>query len=91
MLQNNLLAVKGRLLEMMFEQYRDMNTDSVTGVDYQEFYLEFKSTLKDIQNIDTLNDLEVFLEEYGMNDMDNRMSFPNLVAEAYKDSITTKP
>ena len=83
MLQNQLLAVKGRLLEMMFEQYRDMNT-SESGIDYQEFYLEFKSTLKDIQNIDTLNDLEIFCEEYGMNDMDNGMSFPNLVKEAYK-------
>jgi len=83
MLQNKLLAIKGRLLEMMFEQYRDMNTDE-KGVDYQEFYLEFKSTLKDIQNIDTLNDLEVLCEEYGMNDLDNGMSFPNLVKEAYE-------
>lgn len=91
MLQNNLLAIKGRLLEMMFEQYRDMNTDSVTGVDYETLYDEFQGPLNDIRRITSIDSLEVFLEEYGMNDIDNGMSFPNLVAEAYKDSIKTKP
>ena len=91
MLRNKLLEIKGRLLEMMFEQYRDMNTDSVTGVDYETLYDEFQGPLNDIRRITSIDSLEVFLEEYGMNDMDNGMSFPNLVAEAYKDSITTKP
>ena len=91
MLQNKLIEIKGRLLEMMFEQYRDMNTDSVTGVDYETLYDEFQGPLNDIRRITSIDSLEVFLEEYGMNDMDNGMSFPNLVAEAYKDSITTKP
>ena len=83
MLQNQILAIKGKLLEMMCAQYLDMNTEA-EGINYQEFYLEFKPTLKSIQSIDTLDDLEKFCEEYGLNDMDNDMSFPNLVKEAYK-------
>ena len=83
MLQNKLLEIKGRLIEMTFEMYRDMNTDE-TGTDYQEFYLEFKTHLKDIQNIDNLNDLEVFCEEMGFNDIEGEFSFPNIVKEAYK-------
>ena len=42
MLQNKLVEIKGRLLEMMFEMYRDMNTDE-TGIDYAEFYSEIQS------------------------------------------------
>lgn len=84
MLQNKLLEIKGRLIEMTFEMYRDMNTDE-TGTDYQEFYLEFKSHLKDIQNIDTLNDLEIFCEGMGFNDeITNPFSFPAFVKMAYE-------
>ena len=84
MLQNKLLEIKGRLIEMMFEMYRDMNTDE-TGTDYQEFYLEIKSHLKDIQNIDTLNDLEVYCEGMGFNDeITGPFSFPTLVKLAYE-------
>ena len=84
MLQNKLLEIKGRLIEMTFEMYRDMNTDE-TGVDYQEFYLQFKYHLKDIQNIDTLNDLEVFCESMGFNDeITNPFSFPAFVKLAYE-------
>ena len=84
MLQNKLLEIKGRLIEMTFEMYRDMNTDE-TGIDYQEFYLEFKTHLKDIQNIDTLNDLEVFCESMGFNDeITNPFSFPSFVKQAYE-------
>ena len=84
MLQNKLLEIKGRLIEMTFEMFRDMNTDE-TGVDYQEFYLEFKTHLKDIQNIDTLNDLETFCEGMGFNDeITNPFSFPTFVKMAYE-------
>ena len=84
MLQNKLLEIKGRLIEMTFEMFRDMNTDE-TGTDYQEFYLEFKTHLKDIQNIDTLNDLEVFCESMGFNDeITNPFSFPAFVKMAYE-------
>ena len=83
MLQNKLTYIKGQLLEMMFEQYKDMNT-SADGVDYEEFYQEFQSPLNEIRAINSLDELEVFCESWGMNDMDNGMSFPNLVKEAYK-------
>ena len=83
MLQNKLTEIKGRLLEMMFEQCRDMNTDS-DGINYEEFYLEIQSAIKDIQCITSLNVLEEYCEQYGLNDMDNAMSFPNLVKEAYE-------
>ena len=83
MLQNQIARIKGQLLEMMFEQYRDMNT-SEDGIDYETFYDEIQSTLNEIRGIHSLNELERFCEEYGMNDMDNAMSFPNLVKEAYK-------
>lgn len=83
MLQNQIQKIKGQLLEMMFEQYRDMNTNEL-GIDYETFYDEIQSTLNEIRGIHSLNELERFCEEYGMNDMDNAMSFPNLVKEAYK-------
>jgi hypothetical protein len=87
MLQNKLAAVKGQLLEMMFHQYLDMNTD-VQGnksiVDYSNFFEEIQSTINSIRNIKDLSDLEIFCEEFGLNDIDNQMSFPNLVKEAYE-------
>jgi hypothetical protein len=83
MLQNKLTEIKGRLLEMMFEMYRDMNSDE-TGINYEEFYLEFQSAIKDIQNITSLNLLEEYCEQYGLNDLDNPMSFPSLVKQAYE-------
>ena len=83
MLQNKLIEIKGKLLEMMFEQYRDMNTDE-KGIDYETFYDEIQSTLNEIRGIHSLNELERFCEEYGLNDMDNVMSFPNLVKQAYE-------
>lgn len=83
MLQNQITRVKGQLLEMMFEQYRDMNTDE-NGIDYESFYDEIQSTLNEIRGIHSLNELERFCEEYGMNDVDNGMSFPNLVKKAYE-------
>ena len=87
MLQNKLAAVKGQLLEMMFHQYLDMNTD-VQGnksiVDYSNFFEEIQSTINSIRNIKYLSDLEIFCEEFGLNDIDNEMSFPNLVKEAYE-------
>jgi hypothetical protein len=82
MLQSNLLAVKGKLLEYIFIMYKDMNTDE-RGVDYKEFYLESKMAIKEIGNIDTLNDLEKFCEDYGFNDVQGELAFPNLVKEAY--------
>lgn len=85
MLQNKIVEIKGRLLEMMFEQYRDMNTDE-RGVDYEEFYNEIQSSLNEIRAIHSLNELERFCESYGLNDEStNPMSFPALVAEAYKE------
>ena len=87
MLQNKLAAVKGQLLEMMFHQYLDMNTD-VQGnksiVDYSNFFEEIQSTINEIRGIKDLSDLEIFCEEFGLNDIDNQMSFPNLVKEAYE-------
>ena len=87
MLQNKLAAVKGQLLEMMFHQYLDMNTD-VQGkssiVDYSNFFEEIQSTINSIRNIKDLSGLEIFCEEFGLNDIDNKMSFPNLVKEEYE-------
>ena len=92
MLQNKLTAIKGRLLEMMFHQYLDMNTyekkeEGVTEIDYDNFYDEIQSTLNEIRGIHNLNDLELFCEGYGLNDMDNEMSFPNLVKEVYREEV----
>ena len=83
MLQNQIQTIKGKLLEMFFEQYRNMNTDE-NGIDYDTFYDEITSTVNEVRGIHSLNDLERFLESYGMNDADNGMSFLNLVKEAYK-------
>jgi hypothetical protein len=71
----------------MFHQYLDMNTD-VQGkssiIDYSNFFEEIQSTINSIRNIKDLSGLEIFCEEFGLNDIDNKMSFPNLVKEAYE-------
>ncbi len=85
MLQNKLTEIKGRLVEMMFEMYRDMNSDE-KKVDYETFYEEIQSPLNEIRNIQNLNQLEAFCESWGLNDeITTPMSFPALVLEAYKD------
>jgi hypothetical protein len=38
----------------------------------------------EIRNIKDLSGLEIFCEEYGLNDIDNEMSFPSLVKQAYE-------
>jgi len=68
---------------MFIEMYKDMNTDE-RGIDYDEFYEELIPVVNQIQKLSNLNDLEAFCEEYGLNDMDNYMSFPNLVKQAYE-------
>ena len=84
MLQNKLTEIKGRLLEMMFEMYRDMNTDE-KGIDYAEFYSEIQSSLAEIRGITDLDKLEIFCEGFGFNDeVTNPMSFPSLVKQAYE-------
>jgi hypothetical protein len=83
MLQNKLVEIKGRLLEMMFRQYLDMNTEK-EGIDYEQFYEEIQSTINSIRNIKDLSGLEIFCEEFGLNDLDNEMSFPSLVKQAYE-------
>jgi len=84
MLQNKLTEIKGRLLEMMFEMYRDMNTDE-KGIDYETFYDEVQSPINEIRGIHNLNELETFCEGYGLNDeITNPMSFPALVKQAYE-------
>lgn len=85
MLQNKLTEIKGRLIEMMFEMYRDMNSGE-KGVDYETFYDEIQAPLAEIRSIHNLNDLERFCESWGLNDeITTPMSFPALVLEAYKD------
>jgi hypothetical protein len=83
MLQNKLTEIKGRLLEMMFHQYLDMNTER-EGIDYENFFQEIQSTINSIRNIKDLSGLELFCEEFGLNDIDNQMSFPTLVKKAYE-------
>jgi hypothetical protein len=83
MLQNKLTEIKGRLLEMMFHQYLDMNTER-EGIDYENFFQEIQSTINSIRNIKDLSGLELFCEEFGLNDIDNQMSFPALVKKAYE-------
>jgi hypothetical protein len=84
MLQNKLTEIKGRLVEMMFEMYKDMNSDE-KGVDYEEFYNEIQSPLNEIRGISGLNELERFCEGWGFNDeVTNPMSFPSLVKQAYE-------
>ena len=84
MLQNKLTAIKGQLLEMMFQQYVNMNTEAPGEINYENFYDEVQSTINEIRGIKDLSGLEKFCEEYGLNDMDNEMSFPNLVKKAYE-------
>ena len=83
MLQNHLTHVKGELLFMLVEQYRDMNS-TPDSYDYESFYEEIQTAINEIRGIGNLSELERFCEEYGLNDLDNEMSFPNLVKRFYK-------
>jgi hypothetical protein len=67
----------------MFHQYLDMNTER-EGIDYENFFEEIQSTINSIRNIKDLSGLEIFCEEFGLNDIDNQMSFPSLVKQAYE-------
>jgi len=67
----------------MFHQYLDMNTER-EGIDYENFFQEIQSTINSIRNIKDLSGLEIFCEEFGLNDIDNQMSFPALVKQAYE-------
>ena len=62
MLQNKLTEIKGRLLEMMFEMYKDMNTDK-DGTDYEELYNEIQSSLNEIRGIH-LKFNEIYPDKY---------------------------
>ena len=84
MLQNKLQSIKGQLLEMMFQQFINMNTEAPGEINYENFYDEVQSTINEIRGIKDLSDLERFCEEFGLNDIDNEMSFPNLVKKAYE-------
>ena len=83
MLQNQLVEIKGRLLEYIFVMYKDMNSDE-KGVDYKEFYNEIQSSITEIRNITNLSLLEAFCEDYGFNDLGGELSFPNLVKQVYE-------
>ena len=83
MLQDQLAEIKGKLLDYVFVMYKDMNTDE-NGVDYREFYNEIQSSINEIRSITNLSLLEKFCEDYGFNDLEGELSFPNLVKEAYK-------
>ena len=82
MLQTNLLAVKGKLLEYTFIMYKEMNTDE-TGVEWKEFYNEIQTSINEIRAINDLSLLEKFCEDYGFNDLEGELAFPNLVKAAY--------
>lgn len=90
MLQNQLVEIKGKLLEYVFIMYKDMNSDE-RGIDYKDFYNEIQSSITEIRNITNLSLLEAFCEDYGLNDTGGELSFPNLVTEAYVNSIKTAP
>ena len=63
MLQNHLTYVKGELLFMLVEQYRDMNS-LPDGYDYESFYEEIQNAINEIRGIGNLSALERFCEEY---------------------------
>lgn len=85
MFKNHLGHIKGRLVEYFFETYSAIHTtQDVNGVartNYEEFAIDFKLVVTEIFKIDTVNDLDRFCDEYGLNEVDPEfsLSFPNLV------------
>ena len=82
MLQDQLAEIKGRLLDYVFIMYKDMNTDE-NGVEWKEFYNEIQTSINEIRAINDLSLLEKFCEDYGFNDLEGELAFPNLVKAAY--------
>ena len=79
MLKTHLTEIKGRLLEHFFEVHHDMNT-SPEGVDYEVLYLGLAEVMIFILKMSTVDDLDRFCDEYGLNEIDPEfsLSFPNL-------------
>lgn len=85
MLQKSLPEIKGRLLHHFFEVHSGMNAyqeDGKTRIDYEEFFTEVEWCTREIFNIQTVSDLDVFCEEWGLNDIEDfELSFFNLANE----------
>ena len=86
MLRNALPEIKGRLLHHFFETYSGMNSyeeNGKTKTDYEEFFIEIKNCIQEIISINSVSDLDVFCEEWGLNEMDSQfdLSFYNLAKE----------
>jgi hypothetical protein len=81
MLKNHLSAIKGRLLLHFTEVYSTMCADSKGEIDYEEFFEDSENCLKDICNIKSVNDLDEFCEEWGLNDLQSGLSFYELAKE----------
>jgi hypothetical protein len=58
-----------------------MCTDSKGETDYEEFFEDIENCLKDICNIKSVNDLDQFCEEWGLNDLQGDLSFYQLAKE----------
>lgn len=81
MLKIHLQEIKGRLLHYYFEVYSDMNSfeeDGKAKINYEEFYVESEHCIKEIFRIQSVSDLDVFCEEWGLNDLQNDLAFNNL-------------
>ena len=79
MLKNHLTDIKGRLTSHFYEVYFGMNSDK-DGTDYDEFFTEFSDAMNQIVKIKSVDDLDFFCEDFGLNDLDPEfpLSFPNL-------------
>ena len=78
MLKDNLTAVKGEL----FNHFATMHIDVVSkvdgSIDFEELGDNAERVMKDIFSIKTVDDLDRFCDDYGLNDDDFSLSFYNL-------------
>ena len=81
MLKNHLTAIKGRLLLYFTEMYSNMCADSEGKTDYEEFFEDAEKCIQEIMNIKSVDSLDRFCEEWGLNDLEGDLSFHHLAKE----------
>jgi len=82
MLKDNLTAIKGELFNYFAIMHIDMVSKINGTIDFEELGDNVERNMKDIFSINTVDDLDRFCDDYGLNNTENddeaTLSFYNL-------------
>ena len=81
MLKKHLTAIKGELFNHIAIQHIDMNTKGDGSIDFDELGASVELCMKDLFSIRTVDDLDRFCEEWGLNEQGGDVTFANLATK----------